>query len=129
MTFSPECQPLGVAPQPLALPFSVCFPFDHHCFPYTASAFFKLEFCPELSAVFLPENILSCGFALGESSYIGRREFFPVDHLPYHETTSAVLGPPVRTSETAFPFDDFSATDGAYAEILWSFGSLLYGTI
>jgi len=89
----------------------VCFPFDHHRFPYTVSAFFKLEFSPELLAALLPEYIFSSGFALCQRFYIGRGEFFPVEHLPDHETTAAVLWPPVRTSVTSLALDDFSVTD------------------
>ena len=100
---------------------SLVLPFEHDRFPFTARVFFKFKFGPEFSVVLRLEYVFSCGFATCEGSNIGRGEFFSADHLPYHETTAAVLGLPVRTPVAPSALDDFCSAGGTGPEIFYVF--------
>ena len=100
---------------------SVVFPFEHYRFPSTAWVLFKFKLGPEFSIVLRLEHVFSCGFTTCEGSNIGRSESFFADHLPYHESTAAVLRLPVRTPVAPSALDDFSSAGGTGTEIFYVF--------
>ena len=97
------------------------FPFEHYRLPSAAWVLFKFKFGLEFSVVLRLEHVFSGGVTTREGSNIGRGESFSADHLPYHETTAAVLRLPVRTPVAPSALDDFSSAGGTGTEIVYVF--------